>query len=89
MIVILTAVGSTSTGSVTRSRSRGVTNLVSEPLVVSTQQEELMKKLEAFMIQQTQSTLELKGAVEALQAKHAALEESLSQSQNKGQQTRV
>ncbi|CAH1432272.1 unnamed protein product [Lactuca virosa] len=50
---------------------------------MSTQQEELMKKLETFMVQQTQSTLELKGAVEALQAKHAALEESLSQSQNK------
>nr|KAJ0224770.1 hypothetical protein LSAT_V11C100022690 [Lactuca sativa] len=77
------AVGSTSTGPVTRSISRGVTNLVSELLVMFTQQEELMKNLEAFMVQQTHSTLKLKGVVEALQAKHAALEESFSQSQNK------
>ncbi|CAI9261419.1 unnamed protein product [Lactuca saligna] len=67
-----------STGPVTRSKSQGITNLVSEPLVMTNQSEEFMKKLEAFMTQQTQSTSELKAAVEALQAKQATLEEGLS-----------
>ncbi|KAL4559366.1 hypothetical protein LXL04_031504 [Taraxacum kok-saghyz] len=40
--------------------------------------EELMKKLEAFMIQQTHSTNELKAAVADLQAKQTTLEEGLS-----------
>ncbi|CAH1416163.1 unnamed protein product [Lactuca virosa] len=45
---------------------------------------EVMKKLEEFMIQQTQSTSDLKGAIVALQAKQSALEESIvSQSRNK------
>ncbi|CAH1451603.1 unnamed protein product [Lactuca virosa] len=48
--------------------------------------EEVMKKLEEFMIQQTQSTSDLKGAIAALQAKQSALEESIvSQSRNKKQ----
>ncbi|CAI9302332.1 unnamed protein product [Lactuca saligna] len=45
---------------------------------MTNQSEEFMKKLEAFMTQQTQSTSELKAAVEALQAKQATLEEGLS-----------
>ncbi|KAL4582748.1 hypothetical protein LXL04_007307 [Taraxacum kok-saghyz] len=70
---------STTTGPITRSKSRGVTNLVSEPLVMTNPSEELiMKKLEAFMIQQTQSTSELKAAVADLQAKQTTLEEGLS-----------
>ncbi|CAI9261026.1 unnamed protein product [Lactuca saligna] len=51
---------------------------------MSTQQEELMKKLEAFMFQQTQSnndlktnTNDLKAAMTALQTKQAAMEEGL------------
>ena len=51
---------------------------------MSTQQEELMKKLEAFMIQQTQSnndlktsTNDLKAAMTALQTKQATMEERL------------
>ncbi|CAH1452987.1 unnamed protein product [Lactuca virosa] len=51
---------------------------------MSTQQEELMKKLEAFMIQQTQSNNDLKEAMSALQTKQATMEERLqSLSQNK------
>ncbi|KAL4563619.1 hypothetical protein LXL04_027664 [Taraxacum kok-saghyz] len=68
----------TTTGPITRSKSRGVTNLVSEPLVMTNPSEELMKKLEAFMIQQSQSTSELKAAMADLQAKQTTLEEGLS-----------
>ncbi|CAI9263423.1 unnamed protein product [Lactuca saligna] len=67
-----------------RSRSWVITNLAIEALVMSTQQEELMKKLEAFMIQQTQSnydlktsTNDLKAAMTALQTNQAAMEERL------------
>ncbi|CAI9294557.1 unnamed protein product [Lactuca saligna] len=76
--------GSTTTRPVTRSKSRGISSLVSEPLMMSTKQEELMKKLEAFMIQQTQSnndlktsTNDLKAAMTALQTKQAIVEEGL------------
>ncbi|CAI9274951.1 unnamed protein product [Lactuca saligna] len=55
-----------------------------ETLVMSTQLEELMKKLEAFMIQQTQSnndlktsTNDLKATMTTLQTKQAAMEERL------------
>ncbi|CAH1441621.1 unnamed protein product [Lactuca virosa] len=58
---------------------------------MSVSNDELMKKLEEFMIQQTQNTNELKtstndlkAAVETLQSKKAAIEDGLqAQSQNK------
>ncbi|CAI9283625.1 unnamed protein product [Lactuca saligna] len=75
------AVGST-TGPVTRSKSRAITNLVSEPLVMTTSAEELMKKFEEFMIQQEQSNKEIKGAISGLQAKYVSLEEGLSKQTN-------
>ncbi|CAI9284077.1 unnamed protein product [Lactuca saligna] len=65
-----------------RSRSRAITNLVSEPLVMATPAEELMKNLEEFMIQQEQSNNEIKGAIVDLQAKYVSLEEGLSKQTN-------
>ncbi|KAL4573276.1 hypothetical protein LXL04_020076 [Taraxacum kok-saghyz] len=77
---------SCSQGPVTRSKSRAITSLVSEPLVMSTPPEEILKKLEAFMLQQTEITKELKGAVETIQAKQNIMEENLaSQIRNKSQ----
>ncbi|CAH1453465.1 unnamed protein product [Lactuca virosa] len=46
--------------------------------------EDSLKKLEAFMTQQTQNRIDLKAAVKTLQAKQTSLEEGLlAQSQNK------
>ncbi|CAI9290974.1 unnamed protein product [Lactuca saligna] len=48
--------------------------------------EDFLKKLEAFMTQQTQNTIDLKAAVETLQAKKTSMEKGLlAQSQNKGE----
>nr|KAJ0205953.1 hypothetical protein LSAT_V11C500272700 [Lactuca sativa] len=49
---------------------------------MATPAEDLMKKLEEFMIRQEQSNNEIKGAIADLQAKYVSLEEGLSKQTN-------
>ncbi|CAI9289990.1 unnamed protein product [Lactuca saligna] len=49
---------------------------------MATLAEDLMKKLEEFMIRQEQSNKEIKGAIADLQAKYVSLEEGLSKQTN-------
>ncbi|KAL4579110.1 hypothetical protein LXL04_015245 [Taraxacum kok-saghyz] len=84
-------------GPLTRARSKSISSLVSKPnLVMATPSDDVMKKLEAFMLQQTESTKnlkesndELRAAMKALQNKQDAIESGLhAQSQNKSHKNR-